>query len=168
MIKIGLPTAGESMSYNLYQLVLLSFVNSMGNEAVNARVYCQALISFANVFSSSVAMSTQIITGHLVGAKNEDGAYRRVFASLKISLPVTVALAGVNCILSPFTLRIFTGNEQIIRIAFQVMLVDIVLAGLGVAGVFMGTAADECIRGLIVMLRWKSGKWRGKAIVDRE
>ncbi len=213
MIKIGLPTAGESMSYNLYQLVLLSFVNSMGNEAVNARVYCQALISFANVFSSSVAMSTQIITGHLVGAKNEDGAYRRVFASLKISLPVTVALAGVNCILSPFTLRIFTGNEQIVRIAFQVMLVDIVLetgrclnmmfvcslkaagdyvfpllvglctmwglgvttgygmgilAGLGVAGVFMGTAADECIRGLIVMLRWKSGKWRGKAIVDRE
>ncbi len=43
-----------------------------------------------------------------------------------------------------------------------------ILAGLGVAGVFMGTAADECIRGLIVMLRWKSGKWRGKAIVDRE
>lgn len=213
MIKIGLPTAGESMSYNLYQLVLLSFVNSMGNDAVNARIYCQSLSSFANVFSNAVALSTQIVTGHLVGAKNEDGAYRRVFASLKLSLLVTVALAGVNCILSPFTLRFFTNNEHIIQIAFWVLLVDIVLeagkclnmtfvcslkaagdyvfpllvglctmwglgvttgygmgilAGFGVAGVFMGTAADECIRGLIVMLRWRSGKWRGRAVVEEK
>ena len=36
MIKIGLPSAGENMSYNMYQLVLLSFINSMGNDAVNA------------------------------------------------------------------------------------------------------------------------------------
>ena len=213
MIRIGLPSAGESMSYNLYQLVLLSFVNTMGNDAVNARIYCNSLISFANVFSNSVAMATQIITGHLVGARNEDGAYRRVLASLKMSLPITIGLAGINWILSPYTLRLFTNNNEIIRIAFWVMLVDIILeigrcmnmtfvcslkaagdyifpflvglatmwglgatagyvcglvAGLGVAGVFMGTATDECIRGLIVMQRWKSGKWRGKAIVEKK
>ncbi len=213
MIRIGLPSAGESMSYNLYQLVLLSFVNSMGNEAVNARVYCNSLISFANVFSNSVAMATQIVTGHLVGANNEDGAYRRVMDSLKLSLPITIGLSTVNWLLSPFSLRIFTDNEEIIRIAFWIMLVDIVLevgrclnmtfvcslkaagdyvfpllvglatmwglgatagyacgivAGLGVAGVFIGTATDECIRGLIVMHRWKSGKWRGKSIVEKK
>lgn len=43
-----------------------------------------------------------------------------------------------------------------------------VLAGVGVAGIFMGTAMDECIRGLIVMGRWRSGKWRGKAIVEQK
>lgn len=213
MIKIGLPSAGESMSYNLYQIVLLSFVNSLGNDAVNARVYCNSLISFANVFSNSVAMATQIVTGHLVGAGNEDGAYKRVFASLKMSLPITIGLAGVNWILSPYTLRFFTDNDNIIQIAFWVMLVDIVLevgrclnmtfvcslkasgdyvfpllvglltmwglgvtvgygagilGGLGVAGIFMGTATDECVRGLIVMHRWRTGKWRGKAIVEKK
>ena len=112
MIRIGLPSAGESMSYNLYQLVLLSFVNTMGNDAVNARIYCNSLISFANVFSNSVAMATQIITGHLVGARNEDGAYRRVLASLKMSLPITIGLAGINWILSPYTLRLFTNNTN--------------------------------------------------------
>lgn len=212
MIRIGLPSAGESMSYNLYQIVLLSFVNSLGNDAVNARVYCNSLIAFAFVFSNSVALSTQIITGHLVGAENEDGAYRRVWASLKIAMPITIGLAGINWLLSPYTLRFFTSNEHIIEIAFWVMLVDIVLEigrcmnmafvsslkasgdylypllvglctmwligvsvgytagivlGFGVAGIFMGTAADECIRGLIVMRRWKSGKWRGKSVVDR-
>ncbi len=213
MIKIGLPSAGESMSYNMYQIVLLSFVNSLGNDAVNARVYCNSLVSFANVFSNSVAMSTQIITGHLVGARNYDGAYRRVFSSFKISLPITIGLTTISWLISPFTLRLFTSNENIIRMGFWIMLVDIfleigrclnmtfvcslksagdylyplivglftmwgigvtvgytagIIAGLGVAGVFMGTAADECIRGLIVMGRWKSGKWRGKAIVEKK
>jgi len=213
MIQIGLPSAGESMSYNLYQIVLLSFVNSLGNDAVNARVYCNSLIAFAYVFSNSVAMSTQIITGHLVGAGNEDGAYRRVWASLKLSLPITIGLAGVNWLLSPYTLRFFTSNANIIQIAFWIMLVDIVievgrcmnmafvtslkaagdyiyplivglitmwgigvvvgysagiLMGFGVAGIYMGTASDECIRGLIVMKRWKSGKWRGKSVVEKD
>ena len=213
MIRIGLPSAGESMSYNMYQMVLLSFVNSLGNDAVNARVYCNSLISMANVFSNSVAMATQIVTGHLVGAGNEDGDYKRVWSSLKMSLPITIGLSGVNWLLSPFSLRLFTDNEHIIQIAFWVMLVDILLevgrclnmtfvcslkasgdyvfplvvglitmwglgvtvgygagivAGIGVAGIFLGTAADECIRGLIVMGRWKSGKWRGKSIVQKQ
>lgn len=213
MIKIGLPSAGESMSYNMYQIVLLSFVNSLGNDAVNARVYCNALISFASVFSNQMAMATQIITGHLVGAGKEDAAYKRVWSSLKISMPITIALATINWLLSPYTLRIFTKNQVIIDIAFWVMFVDIFLeigrclnmtfvcslkasgdyvfpllvglatmwglgvtfgytfgiaAGIGVAGVFMGTATDECIRGLIVMGRWKSGKWRGKSIIKKQ
>lgn len=39
--------------------------------------------------------------------------------------------------------------------------------GFGVAGVFCGTAADEFIRGLVVM--WYRGhkKWYGKAIVEK-
>ena len=68
MIKIGLPSAGENLSYTMYQMCLLSFVNMMGNDSVNARVYCNSIISFAIVFSNSSAMATQIITGHLVGA----------------------------------------------------------------------------------------------------
>ncbi len=212
MIRIGLPSAGESMSYNFYQVILLSFVNRLGNDAVNARVYCNSLIAFAYIFSAAVATSTQIVTGHLVGAGNEDGAYRRVWASLKLSMPVAVGLAVVNWQLSPYTLRFFTENENIIRIAYWVMLVDVAIEvgrclnitfvyslkasgdylfplfvgfgtmwgigitvgyaagialGLGVAGVFMGTAADECIRGFIVMGRWKSGKWRGKSVVEK-
>lgn len=113
------------MSYNMYQLVLLSFINGMGNEAVNAKVYCSSLISFAMVFSNSAAMATQIITGHLVGAGKEDAAYKRVFATLRISLPISIGLAVVNWLLSPFTLRFFTSNEEIIHLGFYIMLVDI-------------------------------------------
>lgn len=36
---------------------------------------------------------------------------------------------------------------------------------LGVAGVFMGTAADECARGIVAFFRWRKGNWKGKAVV---
>lgn len=212
MVKIGIPSAGENLCYNLYQMVLLSFVNKMGNESVNAQVYAKSLISFSMVFSNASAMATQIIVGHLVGAGKEEAAYKRVFKTLKTSLTITVTLATVNWLLSSFSLRIFTTNDEIIHIAFYIMLVDIFVefgrclnmtvvsslkaagdymfplligictmwgigatvgytlgsvVGLGVAGVFAGTASDECIRGFIVLYRWYKKKWVGKAIVKK-
>lgn len=213
MVKIGLPSAGENMSYNLYQIVLLSFINGMGPEAVNAKVYSSSLVSLSMVFSNSAAMATQIITGHLVGAGKEEAAYKRVFSTLKVSLPITVGLATINWALSPFSLRLFTSNADIIRMGSMIMLVDIaieigrclnmtfvsslkaagdyvfplivglvmmwgfgatvgyfmgVVAGIGVAGVFMGTATDEVLRGLVTMNRWRRKKWLGKALVNKD
>lgn len=211
MIRIGLPSAGENFAYSLYQLVLLSFVNTMGDNSVNARVYCNSLIAFSMVFSNASAMATQIITGHLVGAGKEEAAYKRVISTLKLTLPLTVLIAAVNWIISPFTMRIFTSNEEILKIGFVIMAVDIfvefgrclnmtvisslkaagdyiyplivglftmvvlgacggyafgVLLGFGVAGIFAGTASDECIRGLIVLGHWRRRKWIGKKVVD--
>ncbi len=212
MIKIGLPSAGENLSYSLYQMVLLSFVNSMGNDAVNAKVYCNSLIAFAMVFSNASAMAAQIITGHLVGAGKEEAAYKRVFQTLRLSIPITIALATCNWIICPYTLHIFTENKEIIRLGYYIMLVDIFIEigrclnmtvisslkaagdyiyplviglltmwglgatvgyalgiplGFGVAGVFVGTATDECIRGLIVLHHWRKKKWVGKAVVQK-
>lgn len=213
MIKIGLPSAGENLTYNLYQTTMLSFINAMGNDAVNARAYCNTLISFAMIFSNACAMSTQIITGHLVGAGKNDEAYKRVFKTLRTSMPITIALASLNAILCGFTLQIFTDNANIIALGQKIMIADIfvetgrclnmtfvnslkaagaymfpfiagvlcnwglglttgycvgVAFGLGVAGIFIGTATDECIRGLIVMYYWYKKKWLGKSVVDNK
>ena len=213
MIKIGLPTAGENLTYNLYQTTLLSFVNTMGNDAVNARTYCNTLIAFAIIFSNACAMSTQIITGHLVGAGKSEEAYKRVFRTLRTSMPITIALVSVNALLCRFTLQLFTDNPNVIALGQMIMIVDIfveigrclnmtfvsslkaagayifplimgilcnwglglttgyfvgVALGAGVAGIFAGTATDECIRGLIVMYYWYKKKWFGKSVVDKK
>ncbi len=213
MVKIGLPTAGENLTYNLYQTTLLSFVNAMGNDAVNARAYCNTLISFAMIFSNASAMSTQIITGHLVGAGKQEAAYKRVFKTLSTSMPITIALASINALLCRYTLQLFTDNQHIIALGQIIMIVDIfvemgrclnmtfvsslkaagayifplimgilcnwglglvtgytvgVALGVGVAGIYAGTATDECIRGLIVMYYWYKKKWFGKSVVDKK
>ena len=211
-LKIGLPTAGENMAYSLAQTILFSFINPMGSAAVNAKVMAQSLMNLNVAFSNSVAMATQIITGHLIGAEKEDAAYRRVMRSLLMTLPVTLILASANCFLSPWSLKLFGATPDVIVIARQVMMVGIimelgrtsnlivigslkaagdyifpvvigmlsmwvigisvgyisgVLFGLGAAGVFMGTMADEFLRGIIVIIRWIKGRWRNKSIVER-
>lgn len=211
MIKIGLPSGGENLTYNLYQTTLLSFVNSMGNDAVNARAYCNSLIAFAMIFSNACAMSTQIITGHLVGAGKSEEAYRRVFKTLRTSMPITIALASINAAFCGVTLHFFTDNQNIIALGGAIMIADIfvetgrclnmtfvsslkaagayvfplimgilcnwglglttgyvvgVALGVGVAGIYAGTATDEIIRGLIVMYYWYRKKWLGKSVVE--
>ncbi|MDE5898619.1 MAG: hypothetical protein K2H09_05080, partial [Treponemataceae bacterium] len=37
--------------------------------------------------------------------------------------------------------------------------------GLGLEGIWIGMAADEIFRGAVVLIRWKSGAWRGKSVV---
>ena len=212
MIKIGLPSGGENLTYNLYQTTLLSFVNTMGNDSVNARAYCNSLIAFAMIFSNACAMSTQIITGHLVGAGKSDEAYKRVFKTLRTSMPITIALASINAVFCSYTLRFFTENANIIALGQAIMIADIfvetgrclnmtfvsslkaagayifplimgivcnwglglttgylagIVFGVGVAGVYAGTALDELIRGLIVMYYWYKKKWLGKSVIER-
>jgi hypothetical protein len=38
--------------------------------------------------------------------------------------------------------------------------------GLLAVGAYIGLASDECIRAVGMVLRWKSGKWKNKGLVD--
>ncbi len=37
--------------------------------------------------------------------------------------------------------------------------------GMGLAGIWLAMAMDECIRAVLFLLRWKSGKWKSKQII---
>lgn len=210
MLKIGIPSAGENLAYSFYQLVLLSFINPMGAMAVNAKVYCNTLMSFSVVFSNALAQATQIVTGHLVGAGREEAADKRVMKTLRTSLPVAVGIAALNCLLCPLTLKLFTDNTAVVPLVQRTLAVVVVmeigrttnlvilgsmkaagdvlfpvligllsmwgigigagygfgvLLSFGMTGVFMGTAADECARAVAGLIRWRRGKWKGKAVV---
>ena len=48
-----------------------------------------------------------------------------------------------------------------------------VVFGMGLYGMWIALAADECVRGALMLARWRRGRWRGKRIVrpdapDRE
>lgn len=210
MLRIGVPSAGENMAYSFYQLILMSFINPMGANAANAKVFASTLMSFSVVFSNSMAQATQIVTGHLVGAGREEAADKRVMKTLLTSLPVAIVIATLNCLICPITLKIFNCDAETLVLVRQVLMVGIVmeigrtmnlvligsmkaagdvvfpvligmavmwgvgipvgyscgvLLSLGVAGVFMGTAADECLRGIIALFRWRKGSWKGKTVV---
>ena len=43
-----------------------------------------------------------------------------------------------------------------------------VVCGMGIYGMWIALAADECFRGVLMLLRWRSNKWRTKRLVRKD
>ncbi|MBQ5999607.1 MAG: MATE family efflux transporter [Treponema sp.] len=127
LLKLGIPSAGENISYNIAQILITVFVNTMGAVSITTKIYCNILCGFSIIFSNSVAGASAIITGHNVGSGDYDYAYRRVWKSLLIAMIVSVIISGANFLLSPFTLHLFTQNEEIIRLGHKIMFIAFIL-----------------------------------------
>lgn len=127
MIKFGVPSAGEQISYQVAQVAITSFVNSFGTVSVNAKIFCNSLSIFSLVYSNTVAGATSIIVGHAVGAGDYDFAYRRVLKSLFGAMIVSILIATLNYVISPFSLNLFTKNQEIIEVGRRVMFIAVFL-----------------------------------------
>ena len=95
ILKIGIPSGFEQITYQSCQLVFTLYVTYLGAEAMATRQYAVNISSYIYLFSLAVSMGTSIIVGHLVGAKRTEEAYRRVFTSVKWALLVTVIIDGI-------------------------------------------------------------------------
>lgn len=133
LLKLGIPTAGEKISYTFSQTVIMSIVNTiavasaMGTAVINTRAYCDMICMVAYVFTMSLGIGTEIVVGHSVGAKNYDYAYKRVLKMLSVGMVISMSLAVVNFFISDYTLGLFTNNIEILKLGKKVMFVAMFL-----------------------------------------
>ena len=40
-----------------------------------------------------------------------------------------------------------------------------IILNMGLVGIWLGMAIDECFRGILFVIRWESGKWRKKELI---
>ncbi|WP_078555307.1 MATE family efflux transporter [Bacillus alkalicellulosilyticus] len=210
LLKIGIPSAGEHLSYNTAQLMITFFVAMLGTEALTTKVYAQNLTFFVSLFAFALSQSNQIIIGHQIGANKIKEAYHRCLRSLYIAFTVSALTAGVFALFKDQLLGIFTDNLEIIALGGILMLLTIILepgrafnviiinslraAGdvkfpvymgilimwgvgvpvayifgihfeLGLIGVWIAFIVDEWVRGVIMLLRWRSKKWQKMSFV---
>jgi putative MATE family efflux protein len=127
IFKLGIPSAGEHVSYNLSQVVITYLVTILGTAALTTKIYSQTITSFIFVFSMSIGQGTQIIVGHMIGAQQKDNAYRSSIQSLKLAFIISLALGIFLYSLSDLLLGIFTNDAEIILLGKQIMLLSILL-----------------------------------------
>ena len=126
LLKLGVPTAGENISYNIAQLIILTFVNSFNSEVItNTKTYATIISNFAYLFSVSAAVATSIVVGHSVGARQSEYAYKKVLGTLKKAMLVSLCIAVTSFIISPYTIGLFTEDNQIIDLGRKVLFVCI-------------------------------------------
>jgi putative MATE family efflux protein len=127
LLKIGIPSAGEHLSYHSSQLLITFFVTLIGTMALTTKVYVQNVGLFLFLFSAAIGMGTQILVGHMVGAGEMEAAYRRCLRSLKIAIAISLSVSVLIAWLAPSVFPLFTSDAEIIALASAVMLWGVVL-----------------------------------------
>ncbi|MBL4931278.1 MATE family efflux transporter [Clostridium paridis] len=127
LLKIGIPTAGEHFSYNLSQLVITYFINFLGNEALTTKAYVQNIVMFAYLFSVAIGEGTEILVGHLVGADENEKAYKTCLKSLRLALIISFSIGTLFALLRIPVLSIFTDNPSILIVGGTVLIIDAIL-----------------------------------------
>lgn len=127
ILKIGIPTALESVLYHVCQSVFLYYATMLGETALASRQYTMNLSNYVYLFSSAFGMGTAIIVGRFVGGSRQEDASKRVWSSVRWSIVLTI---GIDLIVIAFRhplIGLFTDDPDIVKLATQMVLLSLVL-----------------------------------------
>jgi len=212
ILAIGLPIAGETISYNLSQIAILAMVSGMGTLALATYGILMAVLRYVFMPGVSIGSAGQLKVGYLVGAGRHADATHRVYRYFATGFSISLAVVIVLQIFHRPVLGLFSQDPRVLGLAASVLVVSLVFEpgrnfntiiipalkgagdvrfpvyvgiasnwcisvlgawflgvwlGLGLVGVWVAMAADEWFRGIMMLLRWRSGAWRRMALVGR-
>ncbi|MGX2958549.1 MATE family efflux transporter [Peribacillus sp. JNUCC 23] len=137
ILVLGIPSAGEHVSYNLSQVIITGFIASLGAATITTKIYTQAITSIVFACSMAISQAAQIITGKLIGNKMHDNAYNFSIRLLMKSIVVTTILTALIALLSATIISFFTANEDIKHLTVLLVFLSILLEPARAANVLL-------------------------------
>jgi len=127
LLHIGIPSAGEHMSYSMSQVVITYMINMISNEALATRTYCMNIIMFVFLFSISVGQSGAITIGHLIGNRKPHAAFIIGKLIMKIAVITSIIVSLFFAICGKSIFGFLTSNQEIIRMGVIILWIDVIL-----------------------------------------
>jgi len=124
ILRVGVPTAGESLSYNVAQIFVMALISTLGTYAMNAQIYTQTIIGFAYAIAIAMSSAVQIKVGYLVGAKQSDVAYRKVYRYWLCSVAFSIGLVAVCNFIKMPVIALFTKTPEVTDLVIKLLLVS--------------------------------------------
>jgi putative MATE family efflux protein len=121
LLSIGIPSAGENLSYQFSQLVITSFVVSIGTSSLAARVYILNISMVCFLFTLAIAQGTQLLVARYIGGRQFDRALRRGIRTLKIAMVASLVTSLIIALIGSPLLETFTANPGIIAVGIPVL-----------------------------------------------
>ena len=211
LLKIGVPSALENMSYNLMQITIASIVlKNLLPDAFTTRIYVIQISWFIVITSVAIGQGTQIMVGQYSGAKNFKMADKVCMKNFRVAFALTIVLSMFLYVLGGKLVGLYTTDLNIIKLGATVLMFDafiepgrtfnlVIINGLrgagdvifpvvigvifmwgfgvglsyylavtldlGLIGIWIAMGIDEWLRGFVMLIRWKSGKWKSKVLV---
>lgn len=127
LLQVGLPSAGENMSYSFSQVVITYLINILGNNALTTRTYTVNIVMFVYLFAIAMAQGGAISIGHLVGQHKIRAAYLLGKYVMRLSILVSLLLSCIWAVFGHSIFSMLTNNEEIIQLGVTVMIVDVLV-----------------------------------------
>lgn len=127
ILRFGLPSAGENLSYAGSQLVVTAIIAFLGTEALTTKVYASTISQFVALFAMSIGQASQIIIGRAVGAREIESAYQQGVKSWRLGLLVAFSLSLIIFLLAEPIMQLFTPNPQVVALTKKLFMLSILL-----------------------------------------
>lgn len=129
VLRIGLPSAMETALYNLAMTLMIRFLNQMDAAGfhVTARSYAAQITNFSYCIGAALAQANAIQTGWRVGAHRYDACDKGTKRAALLGSLAAVAIEALLTLASPYLMRFFTDDPEMIKMVGKLLAVDIVL-----------------------------------------
>lgn len=127
LLKIGIPSAGEHMSYSLSQIVITYFINIISNQALATRSYVTNIVMFTFIFALSIAQGGAILIGHLVGMQKIQAAYTIGKRIMRMGAAMSVSLALLTALFGKQIFSLLTSDPWIIATGASILWIEVFL-----------------------------------------
>lgn len=128
ILRIGLPAAGENLSWMLQLMVVTSFIALMGEKPLATQSYFFQVCLFILLFGLAVGLGSEIIIGHMIGAGRFDDAYHQLMKSLRMGCLVTIIVVVIVAAgTGRYMLSWVTQDQEILDMAAKLFLISLIM-----------------------------------------
>jgi MATE family, multidrug efflux pump len=127
VLRIGLPAAGENLSYWLALVVATSFASRMGETSLAAWTYSRQITIWVILFAISIGLGTEILVGQLVGAGEIERARQELIVSLRKGFFLAALVSGAVAVAAPYLVGLFTVDPAVIAGAVALQHLGVLL-----------------------------------------
>ena len=129
IIKVGLPSALETMLYNLSMTLVIRFLNQMDSDGLNvtARSYAIQICNFSYCAGAALAHANAILSGWHIGAGEYESCKKSTKKAAVQGIIISVVISGLVALGGRWIMRLFTDDIQMIQLVVKLLIVDIFL-----------------------------------------
>lgn len=114
VLHIGLPAAGENISYWIGFMVITMFSAHMGATQLATQTYTLNINRWVILFEISIGLGTEIVVGRYIGAGQFEAAYKELLRSLRIAFCLAIGGTVLLSLTAPWLLGVFTNTPAVI------------------------------------------------------
>ncbi|UUX51051.1 MATE family efflux transporter [Nisaea acidiphila] len=144
ILKISTPSVGENLSYNLYQLAIVSMVAALGVSGVLTRSYSLTVASLLLIITMVISHGNQVLVGYDKGGDDDETAFRRARKTALATAGVGMIASLLLYIFSDFFAGLLTSDPEILASVKQILLVQIFVTPCSAVNLILFNSLKAC------------------------